>query len=366
MHAMNYVNRAIAIGLLLSVIPIAWAQGTEQVAQPMASAGDLVLKTQPSDTVIPLMGSLVLQADGSIEATPTDTSVCQSTNSCEGVTVTVSEFEFSNGATTIQVEEGDPVVLSWRALGATNCRATGNYSPWTGKGLVGISSGDVSSAVRTVNTSVGDFANTPLSLGLRCFNGTIEGTTTVTVNLTEYQEPEPPSPTSCVGREPPVGWSQSYGGSFAEWTEVYGWTNGFLDSVGLAGSVFTNYSGSKQYASIRFNTNGMATTAAGRFGLSSINTVRRPPTIFAISKCPGDFHDPQVTGCLVKPGSFTEFRWRGPNSSYATSCVLEPNTTYFLNVAPTSSAAGTDPDDFVPVSECATEPCGILIVPRSQ
>lgn len=362
MHAMSGVNRAFAVGLLLSAIPAAWAQES----QPVAVAGDLVLKTQPTDTVIPLTGNLVLQADGSIEATPTDTSVCQATNSCEGVSVTVSEFEFSNGATSIQVEEGDSVVLSWRALGATNCRATGSYSPWAGKGLVGISSGDVSTTVRTVNTSVGDFANTPLSLGLRCFNGTIEDTSTVTVNLTEYQPPEPPSPTSCVGREPPVGWTQSYGGSFAEWTDVYGWYNGFLDSVGLAGAVFTNYSASKQYASIRFNTNGMTTTAAGELPANTINTVRRPPVVMAISKCPGDFHDPQVTGCLAKPSAFALFRWRGPNSSFATNCVLEPNTTYFLNIAPTSSAVGTDPDDFVPIAECATEPCGVLIAPRSR
>lgn len=344
---------------------LAFGQGA---AVPPSQAGDLVLKTSPNDTVIPLTGNVVLNADGSLEATPVDTGVCQETQSCDGVTVAITQFQFSTGTSTTQVDEGDSVTLNWRTNGATDCEATGSYGAWSSRGKLTDDSRDEGTADKTLNTASGDSGGSPYTLGLRCYNGSIEDTASVSLTVNEVTEPPPPPPpTGCTGREPPSGWSHSYGGSAINWSSIAGWSLADFFTSGIPGSVFTNISGAKQYAAIRFTTTDMKTTQSGTLSLNTINTIRRPSTILTISQCPGDFHDNQPTGCYyVRPGTFNPVRWRGANSSGAGNCILEPNTTYYLNIVPTTSGAGTNPDDFGAVAECASEYCGVLVTQREN
>lgn len=357
---------------LISTLLVSLCLATPLQAQDarQANAGDLVLKTTPTDTVIPLSGSVLFNTDGSIEAVPLDTSVCQATNSCEGVTVSISQFGFGSGTSSTQIEEGASTTVTWRAPGATSCVATGSYAPWSSRGNLLPDSRDEGTADKTIATSVGDFANTPFSIGLKCVNGSVEDTSTITLNLTEYQEPEPPSPTSCDGRDPPSGWAHSYGGRYVDWTQLTGWigkTGNLLEATGNSGQVFTNQLVAKHYAAVRFTTTGMSTIDSGSISTNSLPAIYgKPAIVLTISKCAGDFYS-QPSGCYWRiPGGFYDppVAWRGENSSSSAVCTLEPNTTYYMNFAPTISPSGTAPNQLEPDVSCQGEYCGWLITPR--
>lgn len=331
----------------------------------------LVLETSPTATEIELKDSVVLSADGSVTATPVDSSVCQSTNSCEGVTVSVTGFDYVGTLSrAITVDEGETVELAWRSSGATSCEPVGDFPPWATKATLQSDSRDADVTQRTFSTADMASAST-YELKLKCTNGSIQSTigASSTLELT-VNEVVAPSPTSCEGRDPISGWTRLttgtlsclYGDSSADcrtWSPTL-WPNSFLETGTLTRKILTNRSDKQQYVAIEFSTQGMSSSADGRFNFTSAGgEIRQEPLIVTISKCPGDFNPDQPSGCYFTP-SFN-FKWRAPESSDSADCVLEPNSIYYLNMLSSNSGPGTLPNNIQPVEACDTSLCGILI-----
>lgn len=336
-----------------------------------AQSSKLILETAPQETEIPLSGSVVISQNGDLRATPVDLSACQATGSCQGVNVAVTSFgsnQETNGVVT--VDEGQSFVLSWKSLGATVCNGLGTFSNWAERSNLPPDSRDATTVQGTIATSQGDSDNSPYQLQIQCANGSVVSSLDSVASLSlVVNEVVAPSPTSCVGREPISGWSRLTTGALGcvvgdssadcrNWTSV--WPNPFLQSNGLTRKILTNRSDERQYVAIQFDTNDMAPTASGRFNLESAGgSIRKEPLIVTISKCPGDFNPDQVTGCYFTP--LFSFRWRGPQSTSSASCVLEPNTVYYLNMLSSGSPSGTLPNDIQPVAACDSALCGVLI-----
>lgn len=349
---------------------IALLFGITQIAS--AQNPTLILQTSPQETEIEIESSVSLLANGDLRATPVDKSICQTTNTCEGVTVSVTNFNSTSANNrTLTVDEGSAAILAWQSVGATACDAQGTFSGWTSKGALPPDSRDATSAQVTVPTASGDAAGSPYELKLQCRNGSVASTVSATSTLSlVVNEVVAPSPTSCEGREPITGWTRLTTGSLGcllddssadcrEWSPNL-WPNPFLESNGLTRKILTNRSDQRQYVAIRFNTNNMSPTQDGRINLESAGgSVRKEPLIVTISKCPGDFNPDQVTGCYFTP--LFSFRWRGPQSSSSASCILEPDTVYYLNMLSSSSASGTLPQNIQPVEACDSALCGVLL-----
>ena len=126
------------------------------------------------------------------------------------------------------------------------------------------------------------------------------------------------------------------------------------------------YLNDKQYVAMKFNTNGMSKTLSGQLSVEGTPSgVISEPVLATISKCPGDFNPEQVTGCYLKPGSFSQFTWRAPNSTSSTStCVLEPDTTYYMNLISTLSPLDTKTAEIEPNPACEQNRCGLQLTPR--
>ncbi len=338
------------------------------------TAPKLVLETTPDSTEISLKDSVTISSDGTITATPVDGNVCQATESCEGVTVSVTSFDSpSEQSGTITVNEGSSFELTWRSSGATACQALGDFQPWVTKGSVGTDSRDVSSSSRTLSAN-GAAGASPYELKLQCSNGTVSSTvgSGSTLNLV-VNEVVPPSPTSCDGREPIAGWQRLttgslscvYGDSSADcrnWDTV--WPSSFLATTSLTRKILTNKSGKQQYVAIGLSTAGMSNSATGGFNFTSAGgEVSKQPIIATISKCRGDFNAVQPSGCYFHH-PFNNFKWRAPQSSDSASCVLEPNSTYYLNILSSNSPSGTLPANIQPIDACDNSLCGILIQKR--
>lgn len=339
------------------------------------SSPSLILETEPDETEILLEGALIISANGTIRGTPVDSSICQATSSCEGVTVSVSNFDSALASQrTITVNEGSSIDLSWSSSGATECSAQGNYAVWSDRAPLPTDSRDASVAQRRIVTSSGDASSSPYTVELQCSNGSVSSQVGATERLTlEIQEVVPPSPTSCEGRAPISGWTRLttgplsclLGDSSADcrtWSPKL-WPNSFLQSRGLTKKIMTNVSDRKQYVAIEFNTNEMSSFADGRVNFESAGgSVRKEPVFVTISKCPGDFNAEQPNGCYFTPRSV--LLWRAPDSSSSANCVLEPDTRYYFNMLSSASPSGTAPSDIEPVAACDSALCGVLVQPN--
>lgn len=337
------------------------------------SAPKLVLQTSPNATEIELKDSVVLGADGSLTATPADASVCQATNTCDGVIVAVTEFGFAGTQSrSLSVDEGDTVELTWRSSGATSCQPISTFPPWRDKSFVSRDSRDATLEQRTISTS--DLASeTPYELKLQCANGSVESvlgassTLELTVNTVV-----PPSPTSCEGRDPITGWTRLTTGSLSclvgdstadcrSWNPDL-WSNSFLGSSGISKKILTNVSDERQYVAIRFGTDGMSSSASGGFDFErAAGFITKPAVRMTISKCPGDFNTDQATGCFFS-GNLFNASWRGPDAVGSTSCILESDAVYYLNILATPSDDTVGPNNIAPDSRC-NQDCGLLITP---
>lgn len=330
----------------------------------------LILQTAPESTEISLRDSVVIGSDGTITATPVDDNVCQSTGSCEGVTVSVTSFDSpSEQSGTITLNEGSSFELTWRSSGATACQPAGDFQPWLNKVTLVPDSRDAISSSRTLSTT-GAAASSPYELKLQCTNGTVSSTidNASTLNLV-VNDVVPPSPTSCDGREPIAGWQRLTTGSLScvngdpsancrNWDTV--WPTSFLQTSNQTRPILTNKSGKRQYVAIGLSTAEMSSTASGRFDIYPANQVSKEQIIVTLSKCPGDFNPDQPSGCYFHH-PFGNFKWRAPQSSNSAGCVLEPNSDYFLNILSSNSSNGTLPANIQPIESCEDSLCGILI-----
>ena len=341
----------------------------------------LILETEPEETTIPLTGDVSLLSTGDIRATPVDGSACQASSTCEGVQVLVESFDSDiETSAGIEVDEGESFSLAWSSLGAISCSGGGDFSAWSARAQLAPDSRDEAAAGKLVTTKVGDAADSPYKLTIQCSNGTVasavSAVSTIPLTVNEYVAP---SPTSCEGREPIPDWQRLTTGSLSclyefglktsadcrEWSPNL-WSGPFLESAGLPKRILTNVSANRQYVAIKFTTDGLNPKAYGQFSVESAGAgVFRERVLATISQCPGDFNPEQVTGCYLNPGTFSPFRWRAPDSTgFSTDCVLEPDTTYYLNMLSSTSPLGTLPEKIVPSEQCETERCGLLIAPR--
>lgn len=202
----------------------------------------------------------------------------------------------------------------------------------------------------------------------------------------------------CAGREPPSGWTRlGDPGTAACLNDGFSWDPSkdcrvwwevdedgerlglgrapFYESGGATYRIAAAGRGSpKQYLAIRLDTFktveddqgnetivNMPTNESGRWSAQAPNTFATSArTITTISSCPGDFHEQAVmedTGCYRKHDAFFQlYRWGG--TSTTEDCQLESGKTYYLNIIPTLSPLGTDPDDLIIDTNCDGEACG--------
>jgi len=111
-------------------------------------------------------------------------------------------------------------------------------------------------------------------------------------------------------------------GDNVDWPGVYG-TQGFMTLT------------KNQYAAMQFNTDNSNEKA--KFVFTTPGNGQGPPTnatTVSISECPGDFttHLNQ-SRCLAVGGATPNIRWSlNPSENPATHCLLNKNTTYYLNI----------------------------------
>ncbi len=333
----------------------------------------LILQTSPNPTEIELKDTVNLGSDGSVTATPVDGSVCQATAACEDVVVKVTQFTSpaaENG--NITVNEGTDVELSWKSLGAVECAASGTFKPWTDKATLVADSRDVDTASDRIVATDGASDGGPYELRIQCSNGSVSSTVDATSTLSlVVNKVIPPSPTSCEGREPIKGWTRLTTGSLSclygdfsadctSWSPRL-WPQPFVETTTLTRKILTNRSDQRQYVAIGFSTAGLSPKEDGKFNFTSAGgEISQQPIIVTISKCPGDFNPSQPSGCYFNKPLFN-FKWRGSESTASTDCVLESDTTYYLNILSSNSPQDTLPADIEPIEKCDSSFCGILI-----
>lgn len=316
----------------------------------------LILKTQPEDTPIELIGSLRIDTDGNMEATPVNPEACSGDGelSCDDLNVVVDPPTLRvNGTTSVTVDEGQSLAFSWNSRGAWSCDADGSGSTlpgWNTRTDLPPNSADATSSQRTVSTA-GLASPTAYQANLECSNGPvfIDETVSVTVNESDIQLPE-----SCddPGRQPPANWTRLSTGSLtcvrnnnATWNtsancEFYDqvWPGSFVETTGVSRRLGLRTSSARDYIAMQFNTNGLPTNASGAIGIDSPGTgLTSRRKIMSISKCPGDFNYDAImaeTGCIAAVFNFS-FNWGG--SSTLQSCKLDSNEPYFLNIVHTDT-----------------------------
>lgn len=163
-------------------------------------------------------------------------------------------------------------------------------------------------------------------------------------------------------RRPPAGWSRIISGcdpqNLAEGCTKWGprgiWPVGFPGGSGNTRRLASGLGSSPQYLAIEIRTFDKLSNAYGRITQESAGAPipRMPQQIVTISSCPGDFNQEAVmadTGCYGRPTVISPFRWQGPDANptgaYSSSCVLQPNRTYYWNLIPSNSPLGTAPDE---------------------
>ncbi len=163
-------------------------------------------------------------------------------------------------------------------------------------------------------------------------------------------------------RRPPSGWTQITSNcdpqNQAEDCTFWGpggvWPVGFPGGSGLTRRLASGQGSIPQYLSIELRTFDALADAYGRIVQESAGAPipAVPQTIVTISSCPGDFNEEAImadTGCYDRPSAIRAFRWQGPDAeptgAYASSCVLQPNRTYYWNIIPSNSPLGTAPED---------------------
>ena len=179
-------------------------------------------------------------------------------------------------------------------------------------------------------------------------------------------------------RQPPQGWSQhtsgcitgrnlGWHGDCTVWDGGI-WSHPFWQVVGVTERLAVARNNSKHYLAIEIETFGMPTTKAGRINIYPDTSFDiSPPTIVSISRCPGDFHEEPLmeeTGCYARhaSGFNANFHWGGVDSDR--DCQLESDESYFLNIIPTNSELGTNPNELEPIPDCDENACGYVYDPQ--
>jgi len=338
----------------------------------------LILETEPEATMIELMGSLRINADGNMVGTPVDPEACTGDPgdglTCEDVEVGASTFRV-NGSTSTTVEEGQAVSFTWNSRGAWSCNAGGDLPNWNATGLLPRSA-DVPSSQRTVSTA--NLAEeSPYQASLICSNGPVvrSESVSITVNPSDVELPDACSNPS---RQMPSNWTQMTTGSLscsytqggnqigsADCRSYHGiWGGSFMDVTGISLRLGLRNNQARDFMAIAITTEGLSPTATGTLAFNTTPSLQNSRKLVTISQCPGDFDRDAImaeTGCY-RSSNTQNLEWGGVNSTK--NCKLEANKTYFLNIVYTLDAVGTPSSELEPTATCsdpAFNPCGNLV-----
>lgn len=290
--------------------------------------------------------------------------------------ITVAEADPGSPPSTpslsISVEDSSApgeVTLTWTpSSGASACEASSSptVSNWNGS---------VSTSGSNNQTTLSGLSANSYTFRLRCSNSA-GSSSWAQVSATIG------SSTACSSRQPPSGWSQVTNGcnfrhgqgwvgdcSYWEgvWPGPFSEITGVTRRLGLAGR---NGGNAQQYVAMEIDTHGMPASKTGRITVEHDTFATATGTLISISSCPGDFHSEAIlaeTGCYARQGPTagggSSFRWGGTASER--DCKLESNRTYYLNIIPTNSPAGTHPDSIEPNEfSCGSSPCGLIYEPQ--
>ena len=348
----------------------------------------LFLETEPEQTPIQLIGSLIFTADGNMVGTPVDPEVCSGDSggdlTCDDLDVSVgaSTFRGNNGTTSVTVEEGNSVSFTWSSRGAWECegRST-DLVNWDGRTGLPPSSAQATTSQRTLSTA-GLARVTPYTATLRCANGPVWVDESVSITVTE-PDGETETPTGCDApeRQPPSGWTRLTTGNLTcvrtntgnlvssadcrDWLGI--WPDGLLGTSGQTRRFALRNSNARDYIAIKFNTGDMSPTATGAFGLNTASGFESARKIMTVSKCPGDFSYDAIkaeTNCL-RATTIQSLFWGGEDA--APPCTLEANTDYYWNIVYTEAPleSGLTGQDIQAHSLCAESgiTCGNVVNP---
>jgi hypothetical protein len=381
---------------LLSASLIAVAVGLAAQTEPEGTRV-LILNTEPEPTPIELKGSLQINAQGNMEATPLNPKACtvdpddipecedppdcdcecDELPDCEDLDVQVDPPTFRvNGSTSATVQEGTAVSFSWNSRGAWSCDAAGDLPNWNATGLLPRSA-DIPSDQLSVNTAnlAGD---SPYEATLVCSNGPVSRTESVTITVNESDEQLPdicsepsrqmPSPTwtrmesSLLSCSYTQGGNQVFSADCTTWEGI--WGGSFMDVTGISLRLGVRNNQGHDFMGIRFTTEGLSPNASGQIAFNTTPSLQNSRKLVSISQCPGDFDRDAImaeTGCY-RASNTQNLLWGGVNSTR--TCKLEANKTYFLNIVYTESAVGTPSSEIEPSPTClnpAAHPCGNLV-----
>jgi hypothetical protein len=257
-------------------------------------------------------------------------------------------------ATPSSIVAGSDVTISWNLTGeATLCTKSGDWSgTFTGSD---VTDGNHSKVVSNItNNSV---------YRLQCSNDTGSSSlVSATVNIS--------TSANCISQPPILNGAEDltiiannspnageYDGTYKDFQNLpnpedgVDWPGNFGDSISL--SLNRN-----MYISAQFTTNLLS--ERGRFQFSTPGNTQGPASAvtIAISECPGDFttHLDQNV-CLKSVGPSGSMKWATDASASGSYCKLENNTTYYLNIVHSITAA-----DNYSTSACDSTYCGILAV----
>lgn len=339
---------------------------------------DLILQTEPEETIIPLSGNAAIDNEGNIITTPVDTKlVCSSSSTetlCEDVLVSTDVFRV-NGASEATVNQGESILFEWDSRGAWACEGF-DFPGWTGTAKP---PNDASVRIDTDNVSVGTY-----DPGLVCKNGSVEGeilTAKITVEETSSEL------THCTDRaQLPSTWKQrTYGSNSCIFTDSHTLDTSkdcrFFDGIwpadwpGTSNQRVLNLgpgNGGREYVAIKFNSGNISADENGQISFNSPQTggLVMNKLHYAISTCPGDFDKPAVDkemglGCYEQKEGRFNLNWGGSDwtgNEYV--CGLQANTDYYLNILYSESPSGTVPSDLKPIAECTEgNGCGHRVTP---
>lgn len=368
-------------GLILGVIATFCAGALS------AQDKQLILQTDPEPTVIDLTGSLQIDSDGSINATPVDPEACTATGTCEGVAVDITSFSANSQESSVSVSQGTALEFRWASRGAWACDG-GGLTGWTGTGKLPTNTAGESVATGTLNP--GNYTAT-----LACYNGTIQADPQQSIAIEVVEDSNPP-PEGCENRTLPSDWvrltdggnscSYKYGTAghgldTADDCRFFGKTDGhngvwpwpwpeqtsFQKVLGVPSD-----NNGKYYIALEFNSGSIpsGTTRTINVNLPQTSSLENERKLISISQCPGDFNKSAIdtemgAGCIM--ASFTSgIQWGGADkASDMFVCGLESNTRYYFNVIFTSSTLGTSPANMQP--NCTnTAGCGSRFTPSGN
>ncbi|MCB1583685.1 MAG: hypothetical protein KDI92_11515 [Xanthomonadales bacterium] len=203
--------------------------------------------------------------------------------------------------------QGDSTTLTWTVNDADGCTATNGWS-----GSKPYSNGQHNQVITGITETT--------TYSLTCYNSFGSVMKNVTVNVTS-------EPVNCGSNQPPVG--------TVRFTGVTTFEQAMGSEFGNFTSDLANYlQPVNSYSALEFyGPNGIVT---GRVSFEP-PLASHPPAVstsVSISACPGDFNPGSVIGnCKVGFGNSGTLRWTtNPSAHPALYCILEPGTSYYLNI----------------------------------